>query len=125
MSGGWRLVPALAWRFLRGRRTRLLDGTARSALLATAIGVAAMVIAMALMTGYREDLLRKILRGNAAVVAYPLSDHWLDLAPRVYDRLLALESVAAVRRVAYGQGSLVSAHSGDAVEVMAGRAAVP
>ncbi|HET9228406.1 MAG TPA: hypothetical protein VFR31_17150, partial [Thermoanaerobaculia bacterium] len=46
----------IAWRFLRGHRSRLLDGTARAALLATALGVTAMVIAMALMTGYREDL---------------------------------------------------------------------
>ena len=38
------------WRFLRSRLTRLLDGAARSALIATSIGVAAMVVAMALMT---------------------------------------------------------------------------
>ena len=66
------LVWTVAWRFLRGSRSRLLDGTARAALLATALGVTAMVIAMALMTGYREDLQTKLIRGNAAVVAYPL-----------------------------------------------------
>ncbi len=113
----WGLVGAVAWRFLRGRRSRLLDGTARSALAATAIGVAAMVIAMALMTGYREDLHRKLLRGNAAVLAYPLSDEWLDLAGEVYDRLLALPTVDKVRRVAYGQGSLTSRRAPEALEV--------
>ena len=30
-----------------------------------------MIIAMALMTGYREDLQSKLVRGNAAVIAYP------------------------------------------------------
>ena len=66
------LVWTVAWRFLRGSRSRLLDGTARAALLATALGVTAMVIAMALMTGYREDLETKLIRGNAAVLAYPV-----------------------------------------------------
>ena len=58
----------IAWRFLRGRRSRLLDGTARAALAATALGVTAMIIAMALMTGYREDLRRKLVEGNAPIV---------------------------------------------------------
>ena len=51
----------------------MLDGTARTALLATALGVTAMVIGMAVMTGYRQDLSRKLLRGNAALLVYPLS----------------------------------------------------
>ncbi len=110
-------MATVAWRFLRGQRSQLLDGTARSALAATAIGVAAMVIAMALMSGYREDLHRKLLRGNAAVLAYPLSNEWLDLAPEVYDTLLALPTVDTVRRVAYGQGSLTSLASPEAIEI--------
>lgn len=117
MHGSWGLVVSVAWRFLRGRRSELLDGTARSALAATGIGVAAMVIAMALMSGYRQDLHRKLLRGNAAVIAYPLSNEWLDLADEVYVRLRSLESVDEVRRVAYGQGSLSSAETPDAIEV--------
>ncbi len=117
VPGSWGLVGSVAWRFLRGRRSELLDGTARSALAAATIGVAAMVIAMALMSGYREDLHRKLLRGNAAVIAYPLSNEWLDLASSVYERLLALPSVDAVRRVAYGQGSLSSSAAPESIEV--------
>lgn len=117
MRGSWGLVASVAWRFLRGRRSQLLDGTARSALAATGIGVAAMVIAMALMSGYRQDLHRKLLRGNAAVIAYPLSNEWLDLADHAYARLRALPSVNEVRRVAYGQGSLAASGADDAVEV--------
>ena len=117
IRGGWGLVASVAWRFLSGRRSRILDGTARSALIAIAIGVAAMVIAMALMTGYREDLHRKLLRGNAAVLAYPLASEWSDLAEGVYRNLLALDSVVDVRRVAYGQGALSSGSRPDAIEV--------
>ena len=76
-----------------------------------------MVIAMALMSGYREDLHRKLLRGNAAVLAYPLSSAWLDLAPEVYDRMLALPSIDSVSRVAYGQGSLASGEAPEPIEV--------
>ncbi len=101
------LLASIAVRFLRGRRSRLLNGTARAALLGTAIGTAAMVIAMALMTGYREDLLGKITRGSAAVLVYPMSaaDVSGDGA-ELKRRLAGLEHVDEVRRVSYGQGSL-------------------
>jgi lipoprotein-releasing system permease protein len=123
-------LPALlAWRFLRGdhsHRSRLLDGTARSALLATALGVTAMVVAMALMTGYREDLQRKLVRGNAAVVIYPLAG---EESGRVgvdpAKRLLALPGVQRVGRVVYGQGSLsfdgsAGANAGDVEVILRG-----
>lgn len=58
------LAWLISWRFLRGHKSRLLAGTAFAALLATAVGVLAMVIAMALMTGYREDLQAKIGRAH-------------------------------------------------------------
>jgi lipoprotein-releasing system permease protein len=116
------LVWTVAWRFLRGRgagRSRLLGGTARAALAATALGVTAMVIAMALMTGYREDLQSKLIRGNAAVVAYPLESGAagrLDAAH--WSRLQRIPGVRKVGRVAYGQGSLASARRGDGVDVV-------
>ena len=59
----------LAWRYLRGRRSRLLTGTARAAIAAASVGVTAMVVAMALMSGYREDLQRKLIGGNASITA--------------------------------------------------------
>ncbi len=104
-------LPALlAWRFLRGdhsHRSRLLDGTARSALLATALGVTAMVVAMALMTGYREDLQGKLVRGNAAVVIYPLGGEGTGrVGADTAKRLLGVPGVQRVGRVVYGQGSL-------------------
>jgi lipoprotein-releasing system permease protein len=108
----------VAWRFLRGHRSRLLDGTARAALLATALGVTAMVIAMALMTGYREDLQSKLVRGNAAVIAYPVGAAGSGLSP---GRRAALEKIPGVRkvgRVAYGQGSLGSAAQPQGLEVV-------
>jgi lipoprotein-releasing system permease protein len=112
------LVWTVAWRFLRGSRSRLLDGTARAALLATALGVTAMVIAMALMTGYRQDLETKLIRGNAAVVAYPLEGGAAGrLDPARLARLRRIPGVRQVGRVAYGQGSLSSARRPDGLDV--------
>ncbi len=98
----------IAWRFFRGGRSRLLDGTARAALLATTLGVMAMVIAMALMTGYRQDLQARMIRGHAAVVVYPLAGGD-GLAPELRAEIEALAEVTMVRQVLYGQGSVATA----------------
>jgi lipoprotein-releasing system permease protein len=108
----------IAWRFLRGRRSRLLDGTARAALLSTALGVMAMVIAMALMTGYREDLQGKLVRGNAAVIAYPVGGESGGLAGSKRRALMAIPGVVEIGRVAYGQGSLSSEGLPQGLEVI-------
>jgi lipoprotein-releasing system permease protein len=109
----------IAWRFLRGRHSRLLDGTARAALLSTALGVMAMVIAMALMTGYREDLQNKLVRGNAAVIAYPVGGSTSGPLPAARQRaLLAIPGVRRIGRVAYGQGSLSSGKVAQGLEVV-------
>jgi lipoprotein-releasing system permease protein len=112
------LTWLIAWRFLRGNRSRLLDGTARAALLATALGVTAMVIAMALMTGYREDLQGKLVRGNAAVIAYPVGSEGSKLRDEVVGKLAAIPGVEQIGRVAYGQGSLASGASPQGAEVI-------
>jgi lipoprotein-releasing system permease protein len=112
------LTWLVAWRFLRGSRSRLLDGTARAALLATALGVTAMIVAMALMTGYREDLQSKLVRGNAAVIAYPVGNEGAKVSPDTMRRLLAIPGVRQIGRVAYGQGSLSSGVSPQGMEVI-------
>jgi ABC-type lipoprotein release transport system permease subunit len=76
-----------------------------------------MVIAMALMTGYREDLQGKLVRGNAAVIAYPVGpDASFDA-----ERQRKLEAIPGVERigvVAYGQGALSSGESPHGIEVI-------
>jgi len=116
-AGSAPLPWLVAWRYLRGGGSRLLSGTARAALLATAIGVMAMVIAMALMTGYREDLQRKLIGGNAAIVAYPLGPDAppVDAARRA--ALQALPGVEGVSAVAYGQGTIASAAQPAGIDV--------
>jgi len=64
------LPVALALRLLAGPKSRLLGSTARAGLGSIVLGVAALGLAMALLTGYRDDLLRKLVGGNAAVLIY-------------------------------------------------------
>lgn len=111
------LLLFIALRFLRGRENRLLTGTARAALLGTTIGVAAMIVAMALMSGYRQDLEQKLTQGSAAVLIYPLSESELGEASAVVERLKGLPLVDAVRHVTYGQGALASRAHPEALDL--------
>jgi lipoprotein-releasing system permease protein len=113
------LTLEIAWRYMRGHRSRLLSGTAKAALASTAIGTTAMVIAMALMTGYRDELQRRLVAGTAAVVAYPLLGETRG-APLAPEARAALERIPGVERVAavvYGQGTLSSAAAPQGIEV--------
>jgi lipoprotein-releasing system permease protein len=113
------LVLEIAWRYMRGHRSHLLSGTARAALASTAIGTTAMVIAMALMTGYRDELERRLVAGTAAVVAYPLLGETVgeSLAPETRAGLARIPGVDRVAAVAYGQGTLSSAAVPQGIEV--------
>ncbi|KAB2961965.1 MAG: hypothetical protein F9K18_10460, partial [Thermoanaerobaculia bacterium] len=66
------LAGPLAWtlarRLLIDPRSHLLGSSARAALGASALGVAALGVAMALMTGYREDLVGRLVGANAAIL---------------------------------------------------------
>src|SRR2546428_2570542 len=72
------LSRQIAWRYLRRPTDRLVSAVGFVSVLGLIIGVMALVISMALMTGYRRDLQRKLLGGNAEVFVYsvgaPISD---------------------------------------------------
>ena len=104
------LLYALALRFLRGRGSRLLSSTAMAALAASTLGVTAMGIAMALMTGYRGDLQKKLVGGNAAVLVYPpLEFERSENGIRLAEAIRRLPEVTRVDRVAYVQGVMATA----------------
>jgi lipoprotein-releasing system permease protein len=68
----------IAWRYLRRPTDRLVSAVGFVSVLGLVIGVMALVISMALMTGYRGDLQRKLLGGNAEIFVYsvggPIAD---------------------------------------------------
>jgi lipoprotein-releasing system permease protein len=72
------LARTIAWRYLRRPTDALVSAVGAVSVFGLVIGVMALVISMALMTGYRNDLQRKLLGGNAEVFVYsingPISD---------------------------------------------------
>ena len=76
-----------------------------------------MIIAMALMSGYREDLRRKLVRGNSAVVIHPLLSLGHSADDPSIDALTEIPGVIQVRAVTYGQGSIVVDPAVGGVEV--------
>jgi lipoprotein-releasing system permease protein len=99
-------VPAfLARRFLSGRRGGLLGTVSTLALLGVALGAAALVVAMGLMSGYRHGLADKLAGTNADV---------LVMAGRGRDRaslraeLARLPGVTSVAETGFVPGILLS-----------------
>lgn len=94
------LPLVLAIRLLAGPKSRLLGSTARAGLLSIVLGVTALGLAMALLTGYREDLVRKLVGGNAAVLVYATAEAEVDPAPVA----AAMSGVTSVEPVAFLEG---------------------
>jgi len=97
------LVWTLARRLLVDPRSHLLGSSARAALVATTLGVAALGVALALMTGYREDLVARLVGGNAAVLIYATGEAG---APEPETALGDLDGVERIERVRYLEGVL-------------------
>lgn len=109
-----RLPWFLALRYLRGRRSRLLSGTSRAALGSCALGVAAMVVATALMNGYTETLVDKMMQAGA-ILAVPTAPPEQARNPEA--DLRRIGGVEWVLPAVQGQGSLTSGPRPEGTEV--------
>ena len=72
------LPLTIAYRYLRRPTDALVSAVGMVSVLGLVIGVMALVISMALMTGYRRDLQRKLLGGNAEIFVYSIGPPILD-----------------------------------------------
>ena len=117
-AGGGGVIWWIAARYLFGARSRLLSGTARSALGSTALGVASMVISMALMSGYSDSVVSQLLRAGPLAVT-PLGDAEEDLAAadRTAEELRRVPGVAGVSVTVHGVGLLASSANRAGVDV--------
>ena len=84
----------LARRFLSGRRGGLLGTVSSLALAGVALGTAALVVAMGLMSGYRHDLAERIAGTSAEIIVMP------DAATVPEEARRALEALPNVSAVA-------------------------
>lgn len=94
----------LARRFLAGRRGGLLGTVSSLALAGVALGTAALVVAMGLMSGYRGELFEKIAGTNAEVLVLPPAD---AAEGPTRAALAAVPGVAAVAKTAFAPGLLL------------------
>lgn len=101
------LPVLIAWRYVRRPSDRLISAAGLTSLLGLVIGVMALVIAMALMTGYRLDLERKLLGGNAEIFVYPAGGEIDDLAG-VLLSIRAVDGVAEASPVVFQYGLISS-----------------
>jgi len=88
----------VALSYLRSRPSRLVSSVSLLSIAGIGLGVAALVVAMGLLSGYRTEIREKLIGANAEVVVFPLP------LPSGYPDTGAAEkrirSVAAVQAVA-------------------------
>ncbi|HEX6622726.1 MAG TPA: FtsX-like permease family protein [Pyrinomonadaceae bacterium] len=110
----------LALRYLRMRRgRRVVKWTAGAALVGIACGVAALVVALALANGFRDELREKILSGTAHVTVTREGRATIDETRAVVARVRAVEGVTDASPTTY-EGVLLSGPTGAAYAVLRG-----
>ncbi len=111
------LSARIAWRYLRRPTDRLVSAVGAVSVFGLVIGVMALVIAMALMTGYRDDLQRKLLGGNAEVFVYAIGAPIEHPAPLLAS-ILEAPGVAQASPVVFQQAVVTTEKNTTGAEVM-------
>jgi len=121
----------IAFRYLRARRQEgFISVVAFISLVGILLGVATLIIVMAVMNGFRQELLGRILGVNGHVTVFPLEASLSDY-DNLADRLRALEDVTNVVpqiqaqvMVSQGSAALGALVRGLDADDLAGRAAI-
>src|SRR5262252_1416486 len=90
----------IALRYLKSRPSKLVSSVSLLAIAGIALGVAALVVAMGLLSGYRREIREKLIGANAEVVVFSLSGGFPDPAS-VEARLSRVGQVRSVAPVIY------------------------
>jgi len=102
------LALEVALRYVKSRPSKLISSVSLLSLCGIALGVAALVVAMGLLSGYRTEIREKLIGGNVEMVVFPLSGEEADLQALVR-RLAAVPRVRATAPVIYQSGLALSA----------------
>jgi lipoprotein-releasing system permease protein len=112
----------LSLRYLRARRKEgFISVIAGFSFLGIMLGVATLIIVMAVMNGFRKELLGKILGLNGHLLVQPLESPLSDWA-QVADRLSGIEGVTLAAPLVEGQALASSPFSASGVLVRGVRA---
>src|SRR4051812_13620740 len=93
----------IAYRYLRRPTDKLVSAVGLVSILGLVIGVMALVISMGLMSGYRRDLQRKLLGGNAEIYVYSVNGV-IDDAAGIIDKVRGVDGVVEASPVVFQHG---------------------
>src|SRR5437868_859572 len=111
------LPLAIAWRYLKRPTDALVSAVGLVSVLGLVIGVMALVISMALMTGYRHDLQTKLLAGNAEVFVYSIGGPMSD-TQQVLTTIRSTPGVAEAAPVLFQHALVTTERNSTGSEVM-------
>lgn len=104
---------AVARRYLTARRKQafisLISGVS---VLGVAVGVAALIIALALMTGLQREMRDRIISSAAHLYVYPAGVQWADSIEKDTATILATPGVTGVAPAVMGKGLLRASGGG-------------
>lgn len=110
----------LAFRYLRSRRRkRLTRVTALLAIVGIACGVSALIVALALANGFRDELRDKILRGTAHITVLRADGQPMPNFRELSKRILEVEGIVNAAPTTY-EGAVLSGQGGSAYAVLRG-----
>jgi lipoprotein-releasing system permease protein len=110
----------LAFRYLRSRpKRRLARVTALMAILGIAMGVAALIVALALGNGFRDEMRDKILQGTEHLSVLRSDGRPIDEHVKLAEKLRGVEGVVNASATTY-DGALARGPAGPAYAVLRG-----
>jgi lipoprotein-releasing system permease protein len=108
----------VALAYLRSRPSRLVSAVSLLAVGGIALGVAALVVSMGLLSGYRGEIREKLIGANAEVVVYPLMPVAPEEVEALRRRVERVPRVRATAPVIYQSGLAASAATPDGVDAV-------
>ncbi|HMA17446.1 MAG TPA: ABC transporter permease [Thermoanaerobaculia bacterium] len=110
------LEVALA--YLKARSSRLVSSVSLLSIAGIGLGVAALVVAMGLLSGYRGEIRENLIGANAEVVLFPLSTSAEADPDAAARRVARVSRVRATAPVIYQSGLGSSAATPDGTDVV-------
>ncbi len=107
---------SVALRYLRAKRKQtLLSAVSLIAVLGFILGVMALIIALALMTGFQEDIQAKILGASAHVLVYPTGSRGIKEVDSTIDIVRKDPMITSVSGVVYGKVMVYTTGGADGI----------
>ncbi|MEP6471290.1 MAG: FtsX-like permease family protein, partial [Acidobacteriota bacterium] len=108
----------VALSYLRARSSRLVSSVSLLSISGIGLGVAALVVAMGLLSGYQREIRENLIGANAEVVLFPLSTAAEADPAAAARRVSAVPRVRATGPVVYQSGLASSAVTPDGTDVV-------